>query len=126
MALPIVVVMDHSGHFYATLQRRMKREPFDLYLYYQNLKYLDEIEQLKPDLFAIGRQHGFPQNHREVVQALRSRPSLTNVPIILSLVIPLEESDAERLGVQVVPIEPSLENFENLVATMHEILSKKP
>jgi hypothetical protein len=122
MTLPIVVVFDHSGHFYATLQRRMRQESFDVFFYYQNLKYLDEIEQLKPDLIAIGRQLGFPQNHREVLQGLRSRPSLKHVPVILSLVVPLEEPDAQRLGVKTVAIEPSLENLESLIAAMHEIL----
>src|SRR4051812_6847580 len=109
MTYPVVIVLDHSGHFYATLQRRMKQEPFDLYFYYQNLQYLDEIEQLKAALIAVGRQHGFPQNHREVIQGFRSRPALKNVPILLALAIPLEEPDAERLGIKTVAIEPSLD-----------------
>ena len=122
MTQPIVVIFDHSGHYYATLQRRMKQEPFDYYFYYQNLKYLDEIEQLKPALMVLGRQHGFPQNHREVLQGLRSRRDLKHVPVILSLVTPLEEPDAERLGIKVVAIEPTLEHMENLVTAMHELL----
>lgn|GEM_PF-5696279 len=122
MTLPIVVVLDHSGHFYASFQRRTKHEPFDLYFYYQNLKYVYEIERLKPDLIALSWQHGFPKNYREVIAGFRSFPSLKQVPIILSLVVPLQEPDAERLGVHIVNLDPSLENVDALVAAMHEVV----
>src|SRR5215208_1350240 len=122
MPLPIVVILDHSGLYYANLQRRLKPEPFDIYMYYQNLKYLDEIAQLKPDLIVLGAQIGFPKNHHDVIPWLKTRPSLKHVPMILSLVYPLEEPDAERLGVHVFELEPTLEDFEPLVVAMHELV----
>jgi hypothetical protein len=124
MSLPVVVILDHSGHFFATVQRRMKHEPFDLYCYYQNLKYIYEIERLQPKLIALSKQHGFPKNYPEVIAGIKSFKSLKNVPILLSLVTPLEEPEAEKLGVEVIPLDPSLEDVETLVAKMHELLDK--
>jgi hypothetical protein len=124
MSLPVVVILDFSAHFFASLLRRMKHEPFDLYCYYQNLKYIYEIERLQPKVIALSQQHGFPKNYPEVIAAIRSFQSLKSVPILLSLVEPLEEPEAEKLGVEVVSLDPSLENVETLVAAIHRVVDK--
>jgi hypothetical protein len=123
MSLPVVVALDHSGHFFATVQRRLKQEPFELYFYYQNLGHLQEIEWLHPSVITLTAQHGYPKNHLQVLAALRSFQSLKRVPIILSLAAPLEEPQAEQLGIKVVSIDPSLEDAENLVSALHEVLN---
>jgi hypothetical protein len=103
----------------------MKTEPFDLYLYHQSEASIVEIAQLAPAVIVLARRYGFPKNDDRFIRTFRSETALKAVPLVLSLLegMPIP---SERADITVIVSKPNFSDLDDIIETIHRILSLTP
>jgi hypothetical protein len=121
--LPKIVVMNHSAPFLCSMQRHLKTEPFDLYLYYQTQASIAEITQLAPDVIVLARRYGFPYSDEKFIHQLRRQVALRDVPIILSLVMGMSPGQNLPQDVRVITSAADYASLDDIMNAVHEACS---
>lgn len=119
---PRIVVMNHSAPFLCRIQRRMKIEPFDLYLYHQSEDSIIEIVQNVPAVIVLARRYGYPKSDEQFIRWFHGHHDLKDVPLVLSLLVGMTVP-AERAGVTVVVSQPDFSDLDDIVTVVHRILA---
>ncbi len=119
---PILALMNHSAPFLCKLQRRLKTESVDLYLFHQTEASIGEIAELAPTLILMGRCYGFPPTDVRFIQRFRQEEKLKQVPILLSLFFGMTPPDVSALQVETVTSQPDLSDLEGIVGVLRKML----
>ena len=120
--LPRVAILNHSPRYLSDIQRRLKREPLDVYLYHQVPDFVPDLVALAPALMVLSFKVGFPNNLTPMITAIQARAALRAVPLMINLV-GLEKPPALPADDLIVLFtDAHLSNLDRLVTAMHEIL----
>jgi DNA-binding response OmpR family regulator len=122
MQFPKIAVLNHSGKYLANVQRRLKTEPYDVYLFYQSSSELEALEELSPDLILLGRRHGFPKTDADFLIDFKLRSGLRQTPIVLALLNTMRPPEISDLKVSAVWLEADYLHLEPLIALVRSIL----
>lgn len=124
--LPRVVILNHSAKFFCNIQRALKNEPFDIYLYHQVEASIPALAEVAPALILVGQRIGYRDNARQLIDTMRLHPLLRETPVIVGLVSRDPSAYDVAFGVTVVPIPPDYINLRPLIRVMHDVINREP
>ena len=121
---PAIAIADHSVAFLCPLQRRLKREPLDVYLFNQNETCVDDMARIAPNLLVFARRYGYPSNDQYQMKRWSEHPTLYNTPIILLLMEGMDRP-SPRPRVTVLFSPPDGSDMEQIVSVIHNVLKPR-
>jgi hypothetical protein len=117
-----IAVVNQAASFLSGLQRRLKYEPYDVWLFDQTSDCIAMLVQIRPSVIVLGRRVGYPAIDTAFLDLLHRQVALRGTPILLSVPVGVA-APKRRRGVVMLKMMPGEDEVEHIVLTLERILT---